>query len=115
MTVLYQSIGRTKRLKTAEFCFFYDHLNEKFDCISVNSREYQTLIEYGRFHYGRLVDMEYKVSIVKLKCTVLLTVEFQGSIPFPRHFEKNRILLESKPIYKLNIQQFKEDYPELMI
>ncbi|WXB47848.1 hypothetical protein WCWAEYFT_CDS0146 [Vibrio phage VB_VaC_TDDLMA] len=115
MTVLYQSIGRTKRLKTAEFCFFYDHILEKFDCISVNSREYQILMEYGRFHHGRLVDREYKVSIVKLKSTVVLTVEYQGSIPFPKYFEKNYILLKSKPIYKRNIQQFKEDYPELII
>lgn len=115
MTFLSQSIGRAKRIRTAEFCFFYDHLSEKFACISVNSREYQTLLEHGRFHYGRLIKQDYKVSIVKLKCTVVLTVEYQGSIPFPRYFEKNRILLGSKPIYKRNIRQFKEDYPELMI
>lgn len=110
-----QSIGRTKRLKTAEFCFFYDHIMERFACISVNSREYQTLLEHGRFHYGRLVDRDYKVSIVKSKCTVVLTVEFKGAIPYPKYFDSIYRLLESNPIYKRDIQRFKDDYPELLL
>lgn len=114
MTSPSQSIGRSERLKTAEFCFFYDHIQGKFDWISVNSNEYQKLLETGRFHHVRMIDSEMKCSIIKRKCTVVMTIEYKG-IPFPKYFNGVVRLLESKPIYKRNIQQFKEDYPELII